>query len=268
MQTCGSGWSVPTKVPPCRCGRDLGVVQSGLSASSVLVAPSRWEVLCSGSESVVVSEVCEVMVRALWGVPWTVGLVAATTVWHWCVCTMFVLPLLAGRIFPGTMCPPSLIPCSYTLSLIDRSFIQLFTHVDTALVLWCLHRSWRLGCARALMHTRTHTHTDPGVVRVESREVEGGADTVERCPTCDALMLPRSAHCLSCKRCVMRYDHHCDWVGNCALSSPLSLMNASTLPSLSRHGTRHTQGDHSVVCLRSVRAASLLFSVCSPVVPP
>eukprot|EP00743_Colponemidia_sp_Colp-15_P005548 GILK01005968.1.p1 GENE.GILK01005968.1~~GILK01005968.1.p1 ORF type:complete len:550 (+),score=89.42 GILK01005968.1:52-1650(+) len=35
------------------------------------------------------------------------------------------------------------------------------------------------------------------------------------CPECQAVKPERTRHCHFCKRCVMRFDHHCPWVNNC-----------------------------------------------------
>ena len=34
------------------------------------------------------------------------------------------------------------------------------------------------------------------------------------CEPCKQLMPPRSEHCEFCKKCILRVDHHCIWMGN------------------------------------------------------
>ncbi|OMJ92273.1 hypothetical protein SteCoe_5046 [Stentor coeruleus] len=39
--------------------------------------------------------------------------------------------------------------------------------------------------------------------------------TNEVCPECFIVRPERSRHCFFCRRCVIKYDHHCQWVNNC-----------------------------------------------------
>ncbi|KOS13108.1 hypothetical protein Malapachy_16210 [Malassezia pachydermatis] len=58
--------------------------------------------------------------------------------------------------------------------------------------------------------------SDPGGVPVDWRqppEVHSGWKRY--CYKCHAYKPPRAHHCRVCRRCVLRMDHHCPWIGNC-----------------------------------------------------
>jgi len=55
---------------------------------------------------------------------------------------------------------------------------------------------------------------DPGVVSRNLASI-GITEKTTFCRKCDHQRPTRARHCSVCEVCVLRYDHHCPWVGNC-----------------------------------------------------
>ena len=70
--------------------------------------------------------------------------------------------------------------------------------------------------------------SDPGILHKQERDynylprknfvkmrISGNLYDVYFCPTCFLYKPPRTSHCALCNNCILRFDHHCNWIGHC-----------------------------------------------------
>lgn len=125
-------------------------------------------------------------------------------------------PLFGGR--PAVKEPKNracnMIGYYITFSLIFiLKFFQLLIRLDPILMMVTLVIDILAVSLHIVLSSK-----DPGYIKNEGIEFLSlleAFDAQSLCPECQIIRTGRSRHCIICKRCVERYDHHCPWINNC-----------------------------------------------------
>lgn len=74
---------------------------------------------------------------------------------------------------------------------------------------------YHLSCWMTIWSMIVVTNTSPGFVPDNYQAVASGIGGTDWCLKCEQARPARAHHCRYCRRCILRMDHHCPWIGNC-----------------------------------------------------
>ena len=92
-------------------------------------------------------------------------------------------------------------------------FLQIYTRMGSIIVTVSLC----VDFLTLIIHIALATK-NPGFIKndgIEFMSLLEAFDPQSLCPECKIIRTGRSRHCIICKQCVERYDHHCPWINNC-----------------------------------------------------
>lgn len=124
------------------------------------------------------------------------------------VSTVPVLMILAVYAYVFVAVDCALVRAELRSKGIGHDQLPRYHMYDSRIVLF--NTFWALSI---LSYLRTLC-CDPGVVARNLSSI-GLAEKTTHCRKCDMQRPIRARHCSVCEVCVLRYDHHCPWVGNC-----------------------------------------------------